>query len=136
MYNVYRYLFIDKYLINKVSFLLEPGYKVSRVSFLFLLQSKDNLVPCKCPIYVFQMYKPNAILCSSSSGAVFGDGHDLFISHNANENQFSYSMLGSTYQPPPGYIRGNSQTYALLAGSSSFTPTEIEVFCKSKLPER
>ena len=82
------------------------------------------------------MYKPNAIKCSSNSGAAFGDGCDLYISHNANENKFSYSKLGYTYQPPPGYFKGNSQTDALLAGSFTFTPTEIEVFCKSKLTER
>ena len=58
----------------------------------------------------------------------FGYGHDLVISHNANTNQRSYSNLGNTYQPPPGYQPGTPQTKALLAGSEKFKPSEIEVF--------
>ncbi len=43
-------------------------------------------------------------------------------------NQDSYSNLGKTYQPPPGYEYDTPETKALLGGSEYFTPSEIEVF--------
>jgi hypothetical protein len=73
--------------------------------------------------------KNNAIYCFSGWGAMFGCDRDLFISGNANVNQYSYTNLGDTYQAPEGYQCGTPQTKALLAGSFMFTPTEIEVFC-------
>jgi hypothetical protein len=82
--------------------------------------------PFKCPIINGQ--NGNAIHCGSSYGALFGGGHGLYISSNANSNQSSFSNLGATYQPPPGYQHGTQQTQALFAGSRNFTPTEIEVF--------
>ena len=69
-----------------------------------------------------------AICCNPERGAVFGGGHDLSISHNANKNQRSFSNIGYTYQLPLEYTTGDLQTKALLAGSFSFTPTEIETF--------
>ena len=36
--------------------------------------------------------------------------------------------LVSTYRPPSGYSYGSSNTQALLAGSFTFTPSEVEVF--------
>ena len=101
-------------------------YKRSTKSFLFSLQNKDNLMHFKCPIYDHR--NDGAIGCSSLWGAVFGRGYDLFISSDANKNQFSSTNLGETYRPPPGYEHGTPQTRALLAGSCNFTPTEIEVF--------
>ena len=82
--------------------------------------------PFKCPVINGQ--NGSAIYCNSSYGATFGSGHDLNISNNANTNQNSYSNLGSTYQPPPGYQYNTQQTQSLFAGSYQFTPTEIEVF--------
>jgi hypothetical protein len=70
----------------------------------------------------------HAIYCDSSYGATFGGGHDLHISNNANSNQSSYSNLGHTYQPPPGYQNNTQQTQSLFTGSKNFTATEIEVF--------
>ncbi len=71
--------------------------------------------------------KGNAICSDPRHGAIFGRG-DLHISKDANTNQNSFSNLGMTYQPPPGYEPGTPQTKALLAGSEYFTPSEIEVF--------
>jgi hypothetical protein len=82
--------------------------------------------PFKCPIINGQ--NGYAIYCNPSYGATFGGGHDLIISINANSNQSSYSNLGHTYQPPPGYQHGTQQTHSLFAGSYNFTATEIEVF--------
>ena len=101
-------------------------YKRSTKSFLFSLQNKDNLKPFKCPIYGHQNH--GAIGCFYHWGAVFGYGHDLRISSDANTNQFSSTNLGDTYRPPPGYEHNTPQTRALLAGSYKFKPTEIEVF--------
>jgi hypothetical protein len=98
----------------------------SEQSFIFSLRSKDNFRPFKCPIYDHQHYA--AIVCRRCDGAIFGWRSDLHISDEANTNQDSYSDLGDTYQLPPGYQYGTSQTKALLAGSYKFTPTEIEVF--------
>ena len=96
------------------------------VSFLFSLRNKDNVPPFKCPIYFNQNDK--AIWCVPWRGARFGAGPDLHISHNANTKQYSFSNLGNTYQPPPGYDPDKPQTKALLAGSAHFQPSEIEVF--------
>jgi hypothetical protein len=82
--------------------------------------------PFKCPI--INGKNGNAIYCYSSYGATFGEGHGLYICNNANSNQSSYSNLGATYQPPPGYQYTTQQTRSLFAGSLNFTPTEIEVF--------
>jgi hypothetical protein len=82
--------------------------------------------PFKCPI--INGKNGNAIHCGSSYGALFGTGHSLYISSNANSNQSSHSNLGATYQPPPGYQYGTQQTQSLFAGSYKFQPTEIEVF--------
>jgi hypothetical protein len=70
----------------------------------------------------------HAIYCHPSYGATFDGRHGLHISNNANSNQSSYSNLGYTYQPPPGYQYGTQQTQSLFAGNRQFTPTEIEVF--------
>ena len=100
-------------------------YKRSDCSFLFSLRNKDNLLPFKCLIK--DERKGDAICWFARWGACFGGG-DFFISNAANTNQLSYSHLGDTYQPPPGYEYDTPQTKALLAGSEGFTPSEIEVF--------
>ena len=106
-----------------------PGYgqwKSSTASFLFSLRNPSNLAPFKCPI--INGKNGYAIYCGPFQGASFGRGHDLYINSNANTNQSSCSNLGNTYQPPPGYQSGTQQTKSLLAGSTNFQPTEIEVF--------
>ncbi|XP_028392236.1 E3 ubiquitin-protein ligase TRIM33-like [Dendronephthya gigantea] len=102
-------------------------YKRSNSSYLFSLVNKENIRPFKCLIKVGQNDK--AISCQRDLSAIFGSRDcDLFISSNANTNQYSFSVLGNTYQPPPGFEPGAPQTNILLAGSLKFTPSEIEVF--------
>ena len=108
------------------SFLLGSGqYKSSNASFLFSLRNPNNTQPFKCPI--INGKNGHAIYCNPSYGAAFGGGHDMCIYDNANSNTSSYSNLGYTYQPPPGYQYGTQQTKS-FAGSYNFTPTEVEVF--------
>ena len=61
------------------------------------------------------------IICNSSYGPMFGGGHDLFISNNANTSH-SGSSLGTTYQLPPG------QQNTFFTGATFFTVTDYEVF--------
>ena len=100
-------------------------YERSDCSFLFSLRNKDNLLPFKCLIKKEQ--KDSAIDRDLWFGACFGV-NDLHIGNNANRNKESFSNLGTTYQPPPGYEPGTPQTRVLLAGSHQLTPSEIEVF--------
>ena len=55
-------------------------------------------------------------------GPAFGLGIDLAIGGNAG-----YAKFGRTYQAPPGYTYGETNTSSLLAGSEGFTASEIEV---------
>ena len=68
----------------------------------------------------------NAICADASKGAEFS--RDIKISDFAGSNRESSSSLGYTYRPPLGYSNGGSNTKALLAGSPTFTPDEIEVY--------
>ena len=105
-------------------------------SFLYSLRNEDQVTPFKCPIYddlndkTWFGLEPCAYF---GFNPPFGSGHDLYISDNANSNHDSYSNLGNTYQPPPGYQPCTPQTKALLAGSEKFQPSEIEVFCGSAI---
>ena len=91
------------------------------MSFLFSLRNNENLPPFIA--HVVPGNEQYAIYCHPDYGPTFGGGHDVRIADNANGNQRSYSRFGS-YQVPPGTRTSNH----LLAGSRSFTPTEIEVF--------
>jgi hypothetical protein len=97
-------------------------YQRSNLSFLFSLRNNENIAP-----FIANMkpgHQQNAIYCYPDYGPTFGGSHDVHITNNANGNQGSYSGLGFSYDPPPGTVEANS----LLAGSRTFTPTEIEVF--------
>ena len=54
---------------------------------------------------------------------VFGHGHDLHISDNANSNTGSYTGFGASYALPSG-VQDSS---TILAGTYKFTPGEVEV---------
>ena len=103
----------------------DSGYKSSSSNYLFSLRNKDNLSPFRSPVYRNSGY---AIYTNPSYGPTFGNGHDFYISNNADRNRRSYTNLGYTYRSPSGYSRGSSNTQALLAGSFNFTPTEVEVY--------
>ena len=73
-------------------------------------------------------YSQYAIYTDYGYGPTFGGGHDIYIANNAHSNTNSYTNFGFTYQPPSGYSYSSSNTQALLAGSYSFTVSEVEVF--------
>ena len=67
-----------------------------------------------------------AVRRCDSFGPRFG-WSDILISNNTASNQYSYTYCGSNYPLPPGYsLSGSNCTF--YAGSSLFTPTDIEVF--------
>ena len=94
-------------------------------SFLFSLRNNDDLDPFKAALK--NENDGNAIYRRDSYGPRFGAGHDLYIDNNAGSTTSSYTDLGRTYQPPPGYTYGQPNTRSLLAGSYYFTPSEVEV---------
>lgn len=64
----------------------------------------------------------SAIIRDSRYGPVFGAGHDLSIVNNSNASTGSSSVLGVTYQCPPG------QKSTFFTGAKNFTVTDFEVF--------
>ena len=95
-------------------------------SFLFSLRNNDDLGPFKAPLK--NENDRWAIYRYNSYGPCFGGGFDLCIRNNARSYTYSYTNLGYSYQPPPGYTFGKPNTTSLLAGSYRFTPSEVEVF--------
>ncbi|XP_046861427.1 uncharacterized protein LOC124454695 [Xenia sp. Carnegie-2017] len=94
-------------------------------SFIFSLKNNYGLPPFKS-----EVVKPQyAIYDYSAYGPTFGGGHDLYISDNANSNYYSHSRwFGHSYKLPNGYTYQSITTQNLLAGTSHFTPDEVEVF--------
>jgi hypothetical protein len=96
---------------------------------MFSLKNKDSLPPFKSLVL-----KADKATCDSDVyGAVFGNGAissgvDLFISGHP-PTDLCYSNLGNSYKLPRGYVKSSDEARCLLAGSSKFTPSEIEVFC-------
>ena len=64
-----------------------------------------------------------------SLGPSFGI-RDIRLASDAVNNNESYTYCGHTYTTPPGYTHANCPFFA---GSSRFSPTDIEVFYE-KLP--
>jgi hypothetical protein len=96
---------------------------------MFSLKNKDSLPSFKSSILNFEDATKSIGIC----GAVFGSGAidsgvDLFIA-NYPPTQKCYSNLGNAYKLPDGYVKGSDKASCLLAGSSEFIPSEIEVFC-------
>ena len=58
------------------------------------------------------------------TGPSFGGGKDLEVYRSYN----SFSNLGFTYSPPSGYSYGDRFARSFLAGSSVFSPDEVETF--------
>jgi hypothetical protein len=87
--------------------------------------NKDNLAPFKSPVYKNSGY---ALYTHAGYGPTFGDGHDIYISNNANANTGSYTTFGNTYRPPNGYTYRSTKAMELLAGTYRFTPDEVETF--------
>ena len=90
-------------------------------SFLFSLRNNDDLPPFKASLK--DENHSFAIERKPNKGPVFG--YDLIMMEN--EDKYSGADFGLTYQAPSGYESGVTKTQSLLAGSASFTPTEVEV---------
>ena len=65
-----------------------------------------------------------AIYMDRSYGPIFGEGHDIYIADNANNNTDSYTQFGVSYTVPSGV----QDRKTILAGTFFFTPDEVEVF--------
>ena len=103
-------------------------YQYDSKAFLFSLVNKPGWAPVKLPQ---TGSNSNSIRFQSSYGPTFGGGHDIYISNSASSNSHSYSDLGYTYRPPSGYSQGSTFARTFLAGTSSFTPDEVETFYES-----
>jgi hypothetical protein len=98
-----------------------PGYKSSSVSFLYSLKDHAGIGPVKMPINTTAT--AYAVGHNLSYGPMFGSGHDLRISLNANESVSATSTIGSTYELP-----ANCSNKHFLTGSRTFAVSEYEVF--------
>ena len=94
-------------------------------AFLFSLVNEPGWAPVKLNQTGSYYYSPwYAIYSCSYYGPTFGGGHDIYIADNAAYSSSSYSYH-FTFRSPSGYGPGRS---SFLAGSSYFTPDEIETF--------
>ena len=101
-------------------------------SFLFSLPNNDNLAPFKAPLKDEKDYQ--AIFRWDAFGPRFGRGIDLHIASDAKSNTDSQTRFGNSYQAPSGYTPDQTNTQSLLAGSLTFTPSEIEVLYLNEKP--
>ena len=77
----------------------------------------------------FNVTSPNnAIFGYYYYGPIFGGGHDIHVSDNSNQNNDSFSNLGSSYQLPSNIAHGSYEARSYLAGSYNWQTTEIEVY--------
>ena len=81
---------------------------------MFSLCNNDDLAPFKAPLR--DENDGWTIYHNTDVGPSFG-WVDLVIANNAESNTGSYTDFGLTYQPPPGYTWGKTNTSSLLVGS-------------------
>lgn len=101
----------------------------SRKAFVFSLINDADL-----PAFQSFPYRNfgRAVCADSRKGPVFGN--DISIGDFAHGKTISSSNLGDTYRPP-GYTSWyHYRASTLLAGNSSFSPDEIEVYYEKILP--
>ncbi|XP_078345652.1 uncharacterized protein LOC144631135 [Oculina patagonica] len=100
------------------------SYSYASKAFLFSLYNAKGYNPVKL---TQSQNQRNAIYSCSSYGPTFGagNGHDMYISNDAINNQASHTKCGSTYSVPSGYSAGDC---GFFTGALYFTPTDIEVF--------
>ncbi|XP_031559065.1 uncharacterized protein LOC116295410 [Actinia tenebrosa] len=98
-------------------------YFSSTKSFLFSLFNVKGFNPIKLPLTGNN--NKYAVYWGKGYGPTFGNGHDLYISNHASSNTGSYTTL-ITYKLPPGCSYNKKCIF--FTGSSSFTPSDIEVF--------
>ena len=95
------------------------GYVNCCQAFLFSLVNPSTVGATKLSLIAGK--EGFGIVCNRNYGPVFGDGHDLCISNNANTS-YNSSRLSNTYQLPPG------QQSTFFTGAQNFTVTDYEVF--------
>ena len=98
-------------------------YVYDSEAFLFSLVNQPGWAPLKLNPSGSYRSQYSVYICLLY-GPTFGGGHDISIANNAAYSSSSYSYH-FTYGPPSGYGYGMS---SFLAGSSRFTPDEIETF--------
>ena len=99
------------------------SYSATTKSFIFSLVDKEGLAPFKS--MVKHASSPYAIYNGLTHGPTFGGGHDLYIADNASRNTNSAtSSFGHSYSLPNGVTHSST----ILAGSTNFSPDEVEVF--------
>ncbi|CAH3159545.1 unnamed protein product, partial [Porites evermanni] len=107
-------------------------YQYDSKAFLFSLVNRPGWAPVKLPqTGRYSSSRAHSVLFGSSYGPSFGAGHDIFISNFASSNSNSFSNLGWTYSPPSGHSYSSTFAKTFLAGTSSFTPDEVETFYES-----
>ncbi|KAL9963147.1 hypothetical protein ACROYT_G032322 [Oculina patagonica] len=120
---------VGKYIFGgytSLSWSYSCGYRYDSAAFLFSLVNKPGWKPLKLD-QNGNSYSHSIYSCSSY-GPTFGGGHDFYIESYASSNYDSYTYLGHTYSPPPGYSYGSSEAMSFLAGTYNFQPDEVEVF--------
>ena len=96
-------------------------YCKSDKAFLLSLKSTSNEVGM-AKIRIKQNMCSNTMFHSSSYGPILGGVYEICIYSDSNNNIRSESIIGNTYEIPPG------QTDTFLVGSNNFKVSEIEVF--------
>ena len=95
------------------------GWTYTTKAFIFSLHNKEGLGPFKSmvanPTYALYRYY--------LYGTIFGRGHDIYISNNANSNSDSVAVI-KDYAAPAGVQDVNT----ILAETRAFSPDDREVF--------
>lgn len=91
--------------------------KSSAKSFLFSLKDHAGIGPVKMP--KMSNKTGHAVIHNSSYGTLFGNGCDLLVASNANENTESHCNVGNVNQLP-----SNTNDRLFLTGSAWFTIAE------------
>lgn len=96
-------------------------------AFLFSLVNASRFGPVKLPL--IEDDDEDAISCNPCQGPVFGNGRDLGIVDQPNRTN-CLARLGNSYTCPTGQI-----PTLFLAGTLTFTISEIEVYAVSDSPK-
>ena len=95
------------------------GYRKTDKAFIFSLENK-GMAPFKSMVE----QDSQAIYMEISYGPTFGGGFDIYIANNAGHNARSYTNFGHSFLAPSEV----KEKVTVLAGTSHFTPDEVEVF--------
>ena len=102
------------------------GFTRSTRAFIFSLYNHRGFYPIR-----LRARDPNTALdCGTSHGPAWGKGNDLLLGvHMGAKSKAHTGFLGASYEIPPGYRRGASETKHFLSGVKNyFSPTDVEVF--------